>query len=97
MSLSLTGPGDREQAGDGRSVSGLLVATAGKPPRRVHTCTTGSAGQPAGTRMDAARVVRRLGVPPPQRPMPVGARRADQQQRAGKHVGEHGHKQQDEG
>ena len=52
--------------------------------------------QPAGTRM-AARVVRRLGVPPPRRPTPVGARRADQQQRARKQVREHGHKQQHEG
>jgi hypothetical protein len=99
--LPLTGPGYREQAGagDGRSLSDLLVADRRHATaRRVPTLHHGQErAQPAGTRMAAAGVVRRLGVPPPRRPMPVGARRADQQQRARQQVGEHGHKQQDEG
>jgi hypothetical protein len=41
--------------------------------------------------------VRRLAVPPPRRPMPVGTRRADQQKRARKQVSEHCHKQQHDG
>jgi hypothetical protein len=47
VSLPLTGSGYREQAGagDGRSVSGLLGPTAGKPPAAASTpCTTGSSG-----------------------------------------------------
>jgi hypothetical protein len=100
VSLPLTGPGYREQAkaGDGRSVSGLLVADRRQATRRVPTLHHGQQrAQPAATRMAAARVVRRLGVPPPRRPMPVGTRRADQQQRACKQVCEQCHKQQDEG
>jgi hypothetical protein len=47
VSLPLTGPGYREQAGagDGRSVSGLLVADRRQATgRRVHTLPTGSSG-----------------------------------------------------
>jgi hypothetical protein len=79
-------------------MSGLLVADRRQATRRVPTLHHGQQrAQPAGTRMAAARVVRRLGMPPPRRPMPVGARRADQQKRARKQVREHCHKQQDEG
>jgi AAA domain len=78
-------------AGSGKTT--LLRAWAGRPGQAHGQ----ELGQPAATGMAAARIVRRLGVPPPRRPMPVGIRRADQQKRARKHVRKHCRKQQHNG
>jgi hypothetical protein len=80
-------------------MSGLLVADCRQATgRRLHNLHHGQgAGTAGGHSRMAARVVRRRGVPPRRRPMPVGTRRADQQQRARKQASEQCHNQQHDG